>query len=288
MSDLRLDLRLDLVEVPDGAGDERRRREWDRLLADLASLSEELFDDIDRAEADPATASLCPGWSVTDVVAHFVAGDDLARRALGGENPFPRATDDDEALNDFAATFMGALGDMTLTEASARFREARRELLETARAIPSADQKQLVPWAAKPIGRFALVQSRLMETWVHGWDFRWPLRAPQVLDDRAWWVSDIAVRHLPYGLRKHRMAVASARVRVALDGPGGGEWVRDLPGDGNGDGGDPKKTAEIAGPAWAWITWATRRHPGRAARHALSTSGSKDAHTLLDVARCYA
>lgn len=278
-----IDLRLDVVDRSDGGETARRRREWDRLVADLASMSEELFSDIDRPGVDPETPSLCPGWTVSDVVAHFVAGDELACRALAGENPFPGATDDDDALNELAAAFMAELGTLTITEAAARFRESRRKLLDTAMAIAPAEQKQLVPWAAKPIGRFALVQSRLMETWVHGWDFRWPLSLPQVLDDRAWWISDIAVRHLPYGLRKHRLAVPNVRVRVELEGPGGGEWVRDLAGDGA-----AVETAEIAGPAWAWITWTTRRHPGEAARQALTTSGSDHASTLLDVARCYA
>jgi hypothetical protein len=59
----------------------RRRREWAQLLADMRSLSDELYRDLTRIDARSAAApSLCTGWDVRDVVVHLLTGDDLARR----------------------------------------------------------------------------------------------------------------------------------------------------------------------------------------------------------------
>ena len=81
------DLRLALDETVDGRAGERRARDWGRLLADLGTMGDDLFADLDGITvAGARTASLCPGWSVRDVVVHFVVGDELARRALQGEN----------------------------------------------------------------------------------------------------------------------------------------------------------------------------------------------------------
>jgi hypothetical protein len=73
--------------------------------------------------------------------------------------------------------------------------------------------------------RAALVQSRLVEYWIHGWDIRWARGLPHPFDDRAWWLADACVRHVPYALEKQG-AVAGARIRVSLFGVAGGEWDR--------------------------------------------------------------
>ena len=77
----------------------RRARDWDLLAEDLASLGSELQPDL--AWLSPSTGkveSLCPGWTVRDIVVHLVVGDDLAVRTLAGENCFASPTVDESVL----------------------------------------------------------------------------------------------------------------------------------------------------------------------------------------------
>jgi uncharacterized protein (TIGR03084 family) len=277
------DLRLAIDERAHREGYERRRaRAPEQMVADLGTMTSELYDELDGLTAEQSVvASLCPGWTVHDVVVHFAVGDEMARKVLEGDDPFAEMSDDDSVLDARAASLAAAFGEVTTAEATQRFRAVRDELLARAASIEPANWSDFVPWAARPITRFALVQSRLMETWVHGWDLRWPLSIPQVLDDRAWWVADIAVRHAPYGLRKQQLPLPKATARFDLSGPGGGSWTRDLVAD-------PVETISVSGPSWAWITWASRRHPGKSSRDALTVTPNRGGEDVLASARCYA
>jgi uncharacterized protein (TIGR03084 family) len=274
---------LTLPGPDDGFGPRRRERSWDRLLGDLATVGSDLTTDLRALDvARGEVPSLCTGWSVRDVVVHLVVGDDLALRALDGERPLPEPTDDDTVLQDLAVRLVREQGDIPLGEAIGRYADRRRELLAALGRLSEADLGEEVPWAATAVSRRALVQSRLMETWIHGWDVRRPLGIAQPFDDRVWWVCDLAVRTLPYAFAKERRRPPAGTVRVELGGPGGGVWERRLPGGAEG-------TVRLAGPSWAWLVLAGRRdvRPDLA-RAALTVDPADAACALLDPVRAFA
>jgi uncharacterized protein (TIGR03083 family) len=109
-----------------------------------------------------------------------------------------------------------------------------------------------VDWGAQPISRFSLIQSRLMETWVHGWDLRYGLGITHPYDDRAWWLSDLLVRHVPYALAKDGRPVPDADLKFELAGAGGGSWTRSI-------GTPPRRPLRLAGTALGWLAWGSGR-----------------------------
>jgi uncharacterized protein (TIGR03084 family) len=242
---------------PDEGAPGRRARDWGRLVVDLTSLGAELEQDLaELSRADGEVESLCPGWTVRDVVVHLVVGDGLALRALAGEDCFPDPTEDEAVLARESRQRVGAWGSASIDEAVAAYVAGRRRLLDVIADLPVEDRRARVPWAARPISRFALVQSRLMETWVHGRDLRLPLGLSSPYDDRCWWVNDLGVRHVPYALAKAGVELALSG-ELLLDGPGGGTWQF-------GAAGTAGEPVTLAGPSWAWLVAVAQRAPARA------------------------
>ena len=273
--------------APEDGDEERRRgRSWTQLADDLATLSEELVADLEELTTRHGrTTSLCEGWDVRDVVVHLVVGDDLASRTLQGEDCFPHPTDDEQVLQSESRARVERLGPLDLEAAVERFRVGRHRLLGQLAGLSQADLRENVSWASKPISTFSMVQSRLMETWVHGWDLRHPLGIPTSFDDRAWWLTDIGVRHVPYSLAKAGVVAGPVELTVSLDGPAGGSWTRTFAGAAE----TRPSSVRVSGPAWAWAVLVTRRWPGRAsAREALRVGPAGLGGTLLEHARSFA
>jgi uncharacterized protein (TIGR03084 family) len=254
----------------------RRARDWHQLVADLDSTTDELVGDLTRlTEEEGDVASLCPGWVVRDVVVHLAVGDDLARRALLGEDCFPAPTADEGVLARESLERVAAYGPVSMAGAREAFVVARRELRAVVSALTEDERVSRVPWAARPISRVALVQSRLMETWVHGRDLRHPLGMPTAYDDRTWWIGDLGVRHVSYALAKEGIAPAPV-VDLVLEGPGGGTWQRD------------GAAVTVTGPAWAWLLVVTRRAPGRPEALAALSSSAPAGTAVVETARAFA
>lgn len=259
---------LRLVESGDpGEASLRRARDWGQLGSDLASMSRELLGDLAGITSDEGkTPSLCEGWTVRDVLEHVVSGDFLAIQAL-------TTTFRDRGGSLAAETPVEAGPGEPLKAVLERAGDARRKLLGLIAGLPPDAAGTYVPWVAQEITAFALVQSRLMETWIHGWDMRWPLELGQPFDDRCWLVADLGVRHVPYALRLAGVPSPSIDLRVRLTGTAGGTWNRTI-------GGPPRSPVSISGPAWAWTTWASQRAPAREGSGHL-TSGSDDLSSLV-------
>ncbi len=269
---------LRLAEVGTWTGSrERRARDWDQLQDDLESMSDELVRDLTKITAeDGSTQSLCKDWSVRDVLAHLVSGDLRATEALTTTFGQSAVTLGVVARNLVAAEVRDPLGSLLR-----RFGEVRRRLLTVAANLPPTAVSVYVPWVAGEISVFALVQSRVMETWIHGWDMRWPLKIAQPFDDRCWWLADIGVRHVPYALRLANAGSDSCNLHVRLDGVAGGSWNRMI-------GLPPARPVSISGPAWAWVTWASRRVPAQASAKHLSYASDDLASLVVETARSFA
>ncbi|HEY5663932.1 MAG TPA: maleylpyruvate isomerase family mycothiol-dependent enzyme [Ilumatobacter sp.] len=131
---------------------------WDSLEALLAGLTDEQW----------ATPSLCPGWTVRDVVVHLGSIEHMmlgeAPGAFGESIPFQKAAD-----------WMGEVAELDHRELRERFgglvAARRREL-----AGLGADDlavASLTPVGPGTYGRFLAV--RVFDFWVHEQDIRQPL-----------------------------------------------------------------------------------------------------------------
>jgi uncharacterized protein (TIGR03084 family) len=272
----------------DGGEAQRRGRSWTQLCEDLRTLGDELVVDLAEVTADDGrVASLCEGWDVRDVVVHLVVGDDLAFRTLQGEDCFPDPTDDEDILQSESNARVERLAALDLANAVDRFRSGRERLLGRIAELGPAELSEPVSWASKPITTFSMVQSRVMETWVHGWDLRHPLGIPMPFDDRAWWLTDIGVRHVPYALAKAGVEPRPIELSVSLTGPGGGSWRRSV--GVSTSTASPPASVRICGPSWAWAVLVSRRWPGRGtAQAALSVDGGEAGGAVVEHARAFA
>jgi uncharacterized protein (TIGR03083 family) len=261
--------------------EERRERSWAQMLLDTEHLSAELLDDLASVDDDECQRqSLCSDWSVRDIVVHLVVGDSLAAASLQGGKVFGTVTADESWLEGQSRRLVDNHADMSWAEALGRFNTGRARLLEVAAGLSPESLRVPVDWGAKPISAFALVQSRLMETWVHGWDIREPLLMKHIVDDRAWWIADMFVRHIPYALVKNDRQVPHAQLEVELTKTGGGTWSRRL-------GEEPWRSIALEGDALHWIAWSTRR----LRNHIAAPPVNADDDSLVDIresARCFA
>jgi uncharacterized protein (TIGR03083 family) len=287
-------LRVTVVDVDDpGAAAERRARSWEQLLDDWRSVVADAHAHARGLSAEDAEGpTMCDAWTQKDLVAHHIVGDRLTLQAFAGRDGFTFQTLDDGPQRARADEFIDDLRASSYGELLERWWAGFEELYTSALAIEGEDRYGQVPWAAVPISRIALLQARISETWIHGWDGRYPLGATTVLDDRCYWIADLAVRTtIPYGLQKAGHADLRGTARFALDGPAGGEWSRRIGRD------DEAPEHLIAGPGWAWLLLASRRwteHLGwrrdegidqRLIGGVLTTTG--DGAVLMDAARAF-
>ncbi len=221
--------------------------------------------------ADPETwdaASPCEGWRNRDLLAHLAAQDAAAAQLVGGEPAVE--------LDAFRQANGGELWVSGFNEWAVRVREdvpARQLALDWGRAAdllcarvaeipPEEWPRRRVPWLAGEIAVRYLVQSRVVEWWLHGEDLR--EGTGQEPNPQHWPVHltcDLGIRMLPYALGLAGLSFPGASVRVDLSGMGEGSWhwglaPREAPPE------DKKPDAWIEGRALAFAKVAGRRVPG--------------------------
>jgi uncharacterized protein (TIGR03083 family) len=184
-------------------------------------------------EAWESTSRL-DGWKLRDVVAHLAASEGVAAAAFGSlpaEEVQEFLTDGQDltidAFNDWAVRKRAEVPLRGLTVEWGRNADAT---LARAAAIPEEDWAGTrVAWLAGEIPASSLLQSRIMEWWVHGED----IRSGADLEPRGehWPVyctNDLAIRTLPWALGLAGLRFDDRVVRFVLDGSGGGEWRQGL------------------------------------------------------------
>lgn len=211
--------------------------------------------------------SLCDGWSNLDVMAHLAAQEIAALQVVRGDEAeefaaFRAANDDDFWVSGFNEWAVRIRGEQTAKQILEDWgRAADMLLIDVARVDTTEWNSQRVPWVAGDIGIRYLVQSRVVEWWLHGEDIREaadlggnPQHGPVYL------VNDMAVRMLPWALRQAGISLPGTTVSVDLEGVGGGSWIWSLfPGET--PKADRKPDAFIQGRATAFAAVAGRRLP---------------------------
>ena len=250
--------------------------EQDRLADILTGLS----------EAQWATASMAPGWTVRDVVVHLAQGEEMALARLSGapnpaaHDPAPTQHDQDGRTVEQIMAALVEADPATPAQALRRWQQARGPAMDLLRA---ADPQRRIEWAAAPLKPAALATTRLAEHWTHGLDITGPLGIDFPDTARLRHVAWLAHRMLPYayGLAGE----PPAEIRAELTAPDGTTtW----------EFGPPDAASAITGDAGVFCRVAAQRlAPAQAAQApgapgaALQTSGPDGARALALI-RTYA
>ena len=221
--------------------------------------------------ADPGSweqPSACEGWWNRDVMAHLGAQDTAAAQLVKG--------DPAEELDEYRASLDGQAFEV---DGFNKWVVDRRSGLPTRQvldlwgkaaesflghcALLSADEwgSKRVPWLSGDIAVRYLVQSRVVEWWIHGEDMRatnglgpswehWPI----------YLTADMGIRILPWALERSGVDAAGRSVSVELTGAGQGRWHWGL---GAGEVPPPRKEPDvrIVGRAPQFALVAGRRLP---------------------------
>lgn len=175
--------------------------------------------------------SPCEGWTNRDVMSHLAAQDTAAAQlADGGRaeefDAFRAANDGELWVAGFNEWAIGVRSDRDTRDVLTDWGRAADALLARLVALGDADWNgRRVPWVAGEIGVRYLLQSRVVEWWLHGED----LRAGSDLEENLqhwplFLLNDLAIRMLPWSLGQQGLAFPGRSIRVDLEGVGGGTW----------------------------------------------------------------
>lgn len=241
------------------------------MCADLAAEHESL--DVLVAEADLATPTPAPGWTVGDQLSHLAYFDEQALVAMTDPERF--AVEAELLLAQFLtgadpSVERGRAVDSV--ELVAWWRAGRAALLA---AAASADPKARVPWYGPAMSARSFVTARLMETWAHGQDIVDGLGVSREPTARLRHVAHIGVGARAFSYLANGREVPTVSVRVELVAPNGELWAW----------GDESAADRVAGPAFDFCLLVTQR------RHrddvAVSATGEA-AHEWLEIAQAFA
>jgi hypothetical protein len=134
-------------------------------------------------------------------------------------------------------------------------------LSRASKMTPEEWTTRKVPWAGGELGVSYLVQSRVMEWWLHGEDLlAGGGNPPRLEHPPIFCVNDLAIRTIPYALATAGLSFPGRSVKIELEAVGGGTWHRGLaPRDA--PPGDKTPDALITGRAYAFALVAGRRVP---------------------------
>lgn len=187
--------------------------------------------------AEPETwehPSAAEGWWNRDVMAHLGAHDTAVAQLLAGRTAeeldaftATGATLDIDAFNTWSVSRRSGLGTREVLETWGRAADA---VIAYAAALDETDWSDArYPWFAGDIAPRFLLQSRIVEWFLHGED----MRATNGVSDgwqfqwQHWPVHltiDMAVRMLPWQLAQAGHDLGGASVLVDVDGAGEGTW----------------------------------------------------------------
>lgn len=201
--------------------------------------------------------SACPGWWNRDVVAHMGGQDTAAAHLMRGdpaeELDAYRATlaSDDAYTVDGLNTFLvNNRSGLPYREVLTTWGKAAEAALDYAAALSDEEWRdERFPWLLGSIAARYLVQSRVVEWWVHGEDIRAVTDlGPQIQHWPIFLTVDMGVRMLPWTLGEAGIDLQGASIQIDLEGAGGGSWHWGL-GAGEAPPADKKPDAFIQGRA---------------------------------------
>jgi uncharacterized protein (TIGR03083 family) len=211
--------------------------------------------------------SRVPGWDSHDVLAHLHA-QEIAAAALVGEEVAPEleeyrassgGTLDVDGFNAFAVDRRKQISTRQL---AVEWGKAATLLLD--RAAHASDQdwaSHRIPWLGGDIPLRYLIQTRVVEWWIHGEDIRFGAGLDvRFIHNSIYLVNDLAIRMLPYALGLAGLVLPGLSVQVDLEGVGEGSWHFALA-PGERPSSDKEPDAFIEGRGYRFALVAGRRDP---------------------------
>jgi uncharacterized protein (TIGR03083 family) len=189
--------------------------------------------------AEPDTwelPSAAAGWWNRDVMAHLGAGDTAAAQLVAGEvaeelEEYRSGLGDEpftvDGWNAWAVNRRGEIATREILDTWGRAAESF--LVHAARLDDDAWRDDRYPWIAGDIAAPYLVQSRVVEWFLHGEDMRATNGVAQgwQVGWQHWPVHltiDLAVRMLPWALDQIGVNLSGRSVQVDVTGAGEGSW----------------------------------------------------------------
>ena len=174
--------------------------------------------------------SRLPGWDRHDVLAHLHA-QEIAAAQLVGEEVAPELEEYQQSssgleMDGFNAFAVERRKQISTRQLAVEWGKAATLLLD--RAALASDQdwnSHRIPWLGGDIPVRYLVQTRVVEWWIHGEDLRDGTELePRFVHRSIYLVNDLAIRMLPYALGLAGLSLPGTSVRVDLEGVGEGSW----------------------------------------------------------------
>ena len=206
--------------------------------------------------------SAAPGWWNRDVMAHLAAGDTAAAQLVAGEPAEELDTYRVEAgdglfdLDGFNAWTVNRRAGLSAREVLTLWGQAAESFLaHSARLYGEEWLTRRFAWVSGDIAAPYLVQSRVVEWWLHGEDMRATNGlGPQYEHWPIYLTVDLGVRMLPWALAQAGEALAGLTVQIDLEGAGGGSWHWGLgPGEVPGAGDEPDARIKGRAPQFALV-----------------------------------
>jgi uncharacterized protein (TIGR03083 family) len=174
------------------------------------------------------------GWSLKDVVAHLAASEGAAAAAFGNQ---PAAEveeflkeDGDQTIDAFNNFAVRRRAEASVRDVVVEWGHHADTALARAGAIPADEWGSAhVAWLAGEVPARSLMQSRVMQWWVHGEDIRIGADLPPRAEHwPVYCTNDLAVRTLPWALGLAGLRFEGRSMQFILEGSGGGEWLQGL------------------------------------------------------------
>ena len=185
--------------------------------------------------ADPSTweqPSALPGWWNRDVMAHLAAMDTAAAQLVAGE-PATELEEYRAQLNGQPFTVDGLNAWTVSRRSGLPYREvlttwgqAAQSFLGHCDRLSNEDwERRRFAWVAGDIAARYLVQSRVVEWYIHGEDMRATNGlGPQIQHWPIHLTIDLGVRMLPWALAEAGHDLSGRSVHIDVEGAGEGTW----------------------------------------------------------------
>jgi uncharacterized protein (TIGR03083 family) len=176
--------------------------------------------------------SALPGWWNRDVMAHLASHDTAAAHLVKGD-PAEEVEEYRAGLNGkpfsvegFNEWVVERRAGLPTRDVLVAWGKAADAFLAYVGLLSEEDwEKQRFPWLAGEIAARYLVQSRMVEWWIHGEDMRATNGlGPEYQHWPIYITIDMGVRMLPWALGRAGLDLTGYSVRIDVDGAGEGSW----------------------------------------------------------------
>ncbi|MGV9740813.1 TIGR03084 family metal-binding protein [Nocardia farcinica] len=250
-------------------------------MADLEALLGDFAEecaDLERlvaplSEAQWATPTPAPGWTIAHQIGHLAWTDEVATVAATDAEKFAGMVAE---AGPRALTFVDEAAEEAATQPPAdllrRWRTGRKALVTALREVPAGTK---LPWFGPPMSPASMITARLMETWAHGQDVADALGVTREPAMRLRSVAHIGVRTRNFAYSVRGKTPPAEEFRVELTAPDGSLWTW----------GPADAAQRVTGPAVDFCLLVTqRRHPDDLAVRAQG----QDAAEWLTIAQAFA